>query len=318
VVNAKLNRETLKGVWPALLTPWSDDDQLDETRLASEIEFFARSGVHGTYTGGTAGEFYAQDDATFEQLTKTACREAHRVGLLIQIGCTALNTRTVQNRIRTAIECGADGIQFALPFWLALSDREVEGFFGEIAEVAGTTPLILYQTMRAKRRVDPPLIGKLSREFPTFIGVKDTGSSYEMLESTLTDAPRLSVFGTDIDLLERMRHGGRGSYSSVAGLNASLMLAIYHHCAAGRFELAEPLQDAVRRVMNEVLHPIGQEEGLMDSALDRLQRMAGGGNVGLRCRLPYRSASESHLKRLLHWCAKEVPMLLRPVSIEPR
>jgi dihydrodipicolinate synthase/N-acetylneuraminate lyase len=305
-----LSRSTLCGVWPALLTPWNHDNTVDPSRVAAEIEHFAATGVHGTYTGGTAGEFYAQDDATFNQLTRIACIDAHRNGLPIQVGCTALNTQAVQRRIVVALENSADAIQLALPFWLALSDQEVVDFFGDITRTAGDTPVVLYQTMRAKRRVDPPLIGQIAREFPTFIGLKDTGSSCELLGDILQDAPGLAVFGTDVDLLDRMRHGGRGTYSSVAGLNAGVMLSIYDYCAAGKFDLAEPFQNAVRRLMHELLHPLGVSDGLMDSALDRLQRMAGGGRVGLRCQKPYRSASEIHLQQLVEWCRRETPILL--------
>src|SRR3712207_6887566 len=39
--------------------------------------------------------------------SSVACREARRHGLRIQIGCTALNTRAAQEKIRIAIDCGA-------------------------------------------------------------------------------------------------------------------------------------------------------------------------------------------------------------------
>ena len=310
----KLTRSNLQGVWPALITPWTDDDRIDEARLSAEIADVAAAGVHGTYTGGTTGEFYAQDDATFDHLTELACREAHRAGLPIQIGCTALSTRAVQRRVRIAFACKADAIQLALPFWLPLNDQEVIRFFGDVAQAAQGTPLVLYQTTRAKRRIDPPFLGELCRTIPTLIGMKDTGSDHETLQRIFADAPDLAVFGTDIDLLERMRLGARGTYSSVAGLNATLMLAIHRHCADGQFDLAKPLQDAVRRLMHEVLHPIGHEAGLMDSALDRVQRIVGGGNVGLRCQLPYRSATQAHIERVREWCRREAPILLEPAT----
>jgi 4-hydroxy-tetrahydrodipicolinate synthase len=311
VAQGRINAGNLFGVWPALITPWTPGDQVDEHRLAGEIRHFAEEGVHGTYTGGTAGEFYAQDDEIFRELTEIACREANRWNLPIQIGCTALGTSVVRRRVEIAIDCGADAIQLALPFWLPLSDIEVIDFFHDIAVAAGSTPLVLYQTSRAKRRVDPPLIGRLCRAVPTLIGIKDTGADFKTLRAILADAPGLSVFGTDVDLLERMRLGARGTYSSVAGLNAQLMQAIYHHAAQKRFDLAEPLQIAVRRLMNEVLHPIGEEEGLMDSALDRIQRVVGGGKVGLRCQAPYRCGTDAHVELVRDWCRREAPILLQ-------
>jgi hypothetical protein len=107
-----------------------------------------------------------------------------------------------------------------------------------------------------------------------------------------------------------MRFGAKGTYSSVAGLNPQLMLSIYNYCAMGRFDLADPLQKAIRRMMHEVLHPIGREAGLWDSALDRLQRAVGGGDIGLRCQRPYRSATSDHVALVRDWCRREAPVLL--------
>ncbi len=305
-----LTRSNLNGVWPALITPWTDDDCIDEAKLVAEIAAMAEEGVHGTYTGGTTGEFYAQDDSTFEQLTELACDAAHRYGLPIQIGCTGLSTRIVRNRVRTALLHRADAIQLALPFWLALADAEVIQFFEDVADAAGDTPLVFYQTTRAKRRIDPPLLGELCQKMPTLIGMKDPGCDHQALRLIVASAPDLAVFGTDVDLLERMRLGACGTYSSVAGLNAGVMLAIHGHCAAGRFDLAEPLQDAVRRLMHEAIYPIAQEDGLLDSALDRIQREVGGGQMGLRCQSPYRSPTQAHVERVRQWCERESPALL--------
>ena len=305
-----LTRESLRGVWPALITPWTADDRIDEDLLVSEIHSLAQAGLHGTYTGGTTGEFYAQDDATFAQLTKITCREAEKAGLLIQIGCTALSTRIAQNRARFAIDCGASGIQFALPFWMPLDEQETLQFVGDLASAAGSVPLVLYQTIRAKRRIDPPLLGKLCREVPTLIGMKDPGSDHETLKKIVADAPNLAIFGTDVDLLERMQLGGSGTYSSVAGLNARLMLGIYNHCARGEFDQAEPLQNAVRRLMHELLHPMSKSDGLVDSALDRIQREVGGGRVGLRSQRPYRPATPAHVERVRSWCEQHRTALL--------
>jgi dihydrodipicolinate synthase/N-acetylneuraminate lyase len=310
MVRLSLTNENLRGVWPALITPWTADERIDEGLLVGEIQSLAQAGVHGTYTGGTTGEFYAQDDGIFAQLTKTTCREAEKAGLLIQIGCTALSTRTAQNRARFAIDCGASGIQFALPFWMPLDEQETLQFVSDLASAAGTMPLVLYQTMRAKRRIDPPLLGKICREIPTLIGMKDPSSDHETLKRIVADAPDLAVFGTDVDLLERMRLGGSGTYSSVAGLNAGLMLGIYNHCARGEFDQAEPLQDAVRRLMHEVLHPMSESEGLVDSALDRIQRELGGGKVGLRSQKPYRAATSAHVEQVRSWCKQHAPALL--------
>jgi len=304
-----LTRKTLRGVWSALILPWNDRDELDVRRFAREVRAYRGTGVHGVYTGGTTGEFYAQDDDTYERVTQIACEQAHEVGLPIQIGASALSTRTARRRIHVALKAGTDAIQMALPFWLELKDDEVKRFVREIAEEAGSTPIILYLTGRSKRKIGPELMGQIAAEVPTFIGTKDTGVDLKGLKELLAAAPDIAIFGGE-DFYEKLPAGGRGGYCSITGFNAAKVVELYTLCAAGRLAEAKPLAEALRRYLHEALIPMVKEEGLWDSAVDRIQRVAGGGVVGLRCQSPYRSGTEAHVERVVAWVRRHTPELL--------
>lgn len=305
----RLNRDNLHGIWAALIVPWTDDDQLDEARFAAEIRAYGGTGIHGIYTGGTTGEFYAQDDDTFRRIAKITCAGAQEIGVPVQIGCSALSTRTVRQRVRWAIEAGADGLQIALPFWLEVSSGEAINFLKDVADEAGTTPIILYQTMRAKKKLVSSVLGQMVNEVPTVIGAKDTGCTIDELREMLREAPGLAIFGGEHDLMTKMQAGGQGAYSSIAGFNARRTVALYELCEAGSFDEAAPLQEEIRRYTFELLMPMVRE-GLWDSAVDRVQRVAGGVDVGLRCQGPYRSATPEYVTRLLAWCRANTPGLL--------
>ncbi|MEJ1972468.1 MAG: dihydrodipicolinate synthase family protein [Lacunisphaera sp.] len=306
-----LTRKTLKGVWSALIVPWTERDELDARRLVKEVRSYGGTGVSGVYTGGTTGEFYAQDDTTYEKITRIVCREAHAIGLPVQIGASALSTRTTIRRIRVAKRAGADALQIALPFWLEMKDDEVKRFVGEIVAAAGKTPIILYLTGRSKRKIGPELLGELVRKFPTFIGTKDTGLDVPGLKAALKEAPDLAIFGGE-DFYERIPAGGRGGYCSITGFNAAKVVELYNLCAAGRLDEAKPLADTMRRYLYEALvNPLVKEAGLWDSAIDRIQRVAGGGVVGLRCQSPYRSGTAAHVRGVIAWCRKNAPSCCR-------
>jgi len=312
-----LSRDTLRGIWPALITPWSDDGDLDERRFVDEIRAYAGTGVHGIYTGGTTGEFYAQDDRTFERIAKLACREGHAIGVPVQIGCTALSTRTVRRRVRVALDCGTDGVQVAIPFWLELKDDEVTAFIRDVADEAGDVPLILYHTPRAKRMLSPGLIAEIAASVPTLLGMKYPSVDVPTLRTILRLLPDLCVFVGEDSLLPMIREGAKGCYSSVAGLNARLMVDLYRHAAGGQYDEAQTLHDAVHRLVTEVLWPMVHDEGLWDSAVDRVMRVAGGVDVGLKCQGPYRSAGPEHVERLVAWCRSHAPVLLGQQGTEP-
>ena len=306
-----LTRKTLSGVWSALILPWTAKDTLDAKRFAQEIRSYAGTGVSGIYTGGTTGEFYAQDDATFAQVTEIACREAHAIGLPVQIGVSALSTLTVKQRVKVAKKFKADALQIALPFWLELKDDEVKRFVKEVAAAAGNTPIILYVTGRSKRKIDAKLMGELVREVPTFIGTKDTGLDAKSVKAIMRVAPDLAIFGGE-DFYQKLPAGGKGGYCSVTGFNAPKIVELYNLCAAGKLKQAKPLADAVHNFLYGALVPMVTGQGYWDSAIDRIQRVAGGGEVGLRCQSPYRSGTEEDVQRVIAWCRANTPELLPP------
>ncbi|MCX5661250.1 MAG: dihydrodipicolinate synthase family protein [Planctomycetota bacterium] len=307
----RLTRQNLRGVWAALIVPWKDDDTLDEARWSREVRGYAGTGVHGVYTGGTTGEFYAQDDATFAKITQIVCREAHAIGIPVQIGVTSLSTRTTILRIREAVACGADALQIALPFWLELKDDEVLAFMDGIVAAAGATPIVLYLTMRSKRKLSPAFQGQIAKKYPTFIGTKDTGCDLPTLKAMLAEAPDLAIFGGDHDLIEKVPAGGKGGYCSITGINARAVVRCYEMVAAGRLDEARPLATKLHRYMMEAVLPLVRDDGLMDSAADRVQRVAGGGDVGLRCQGPYRSGTPAMVEKLKTWCREHAPELLQ-------
>lgn len=305
-----LDRSSLRGIWIPLIVCWRDDGRVDEARYAKSIRAFKGTGIHGVYTGGTTGEFYAQDDKAFEQITAVTCEEADAIGLPVQIGCSATATSMVARRIAIARSHHADAIQIALPFWMELSDRETREFFSDLAHAAQGTPLVLYQTGRTKKVISPSLLARIADDIPELIGVKDTLCSSEGLAEIRQLAPDLAIFGGDRDIADKLRVGGTGAYSAVALLNPQFVSGLYNAAASGDWEDANARQAIIRRFFDELLIPMVLEEGLSDSAIDRVQCVAGGVDVGLSCQKPYRSAVPAHVERLRKWCIANAPELL--------
>jgi len=96
----------------------------------------------------------------------------------------------------------------------------------------------------------------------------------------------------------------------MTGLNAKLIVRLYELIRDGQFEVAGEIQVQIQRFYQECLLEILQTEGLQDSGIDRVMRVAGKGPVGLQCQRPYRSARQEHVERLIGWCRENAPILL--------
>ncbi len=305
-----LDYDRLHGIWAGLPVAWDASMELDEEASAADVQACCQAGVHGVYTGGTTGEFYAQDEETFRRLVRLTVDAARPTDTPTQAGCTALSTRLVRRRIEIAAEAGADGIQLALPFWLRLNDEEAIAFFRDVAAAAGDLPLILYDTERAKRRVSVELFCRLKEVAPTLIGCKYGGDDLDALARLIQALPGVRFFVGEHLLPDGMKLGARGNYSSQAYLYPPFMLEYYRLCTEGRWDQIAPMQAALRRFYSEGIQPL-RDRGMVDSAIDRVfGTVLGFLRCGLRCQPPYVHATQDDVDALRAWMRKHTPILL--------
>ena len=98
-----------EGVYPALLTPFTADDQLDLALFDTNLQAQLDAGVHGLIIGGSLGEASTLTRPEKLELLQTALeRSAGRVPVLMNIAEQA--TREAVACAREAEGAGADGV----------------------------------------------------------------------------------------------------------------------------------------------------------------------------------------------------------------
>lgn len=58
---AKFDIREIKGVIPAMITPFNQDEELDEKKTRDLVEFLINKKVNGLYIGGSTGEGFLMD-----------------------------------------------------------------------------------------------------------------------------------------------------------------------------------------------------------------------------------------------------------------
>ena len=56
---SRLTAEALRGIWAGMTMSWDEQDRFDEVSYRTNTETMCKAGVHGIYTTGSTGEFYA-------------------------------------------------------------------------------------------------------------------------------------------------------------------------------------------------------------------------------------------------------------------
>ncbi len=131
-----------KGVFPALLTPFTADDKLDldmfEKNLAAQLE----AGVHGIIIGGSLGEVSTIAEKEKEELVEFSVEYLNgKIPVIVNIAeCTT--TDAIQ-QAANARRWGADGIMLLPPMRYKTDDRETIAYFKAVS-ASTQLPIMIY------------------------------------------------------------------------------------------------------------------------------------------------------------------------------
>ena len=184
--------QTFRGVHSALVTPFDEQDRVDEDALEALVEDQLGAGLHGVVVNGSTGEFAAltsdERRRTVEVVTG-AVRD--RAPVTVQVG--AMTTRESVRLGEHAAQLGAACLLLVSPYYEPLSEDEVADYFSAVAAVG--PPVMIYNnpsgtgwTMR------PELIARLAEH-----------DNIRFLKDTTGDARRLfrvrELCGDSLELL---------------------------------------------------------------------------------------------------------------------
>ena len=99
----------VKGIIPAMATPMSDSEEIDEAGTRELIDYLIDSGVHGIFICGSQGESYALTEEEKKWIISIAVDEVNgRVPVYAGTGATT--TKTTIRLSKYAEDAGADAV----------------------------------------------------------------------------------------------------------------------------------------------------------------------------------------------------------------
>src|SRR6476620_5568053 len=168
----------LRGIIPPVVTPFTNDQEIDLQRLKAHIDWQIECGVHGIFVLGTTGELYALDER--EKQTVIATAVAHCRGRSpVYAGTGAETTREVVRLTKMAEKEGADGVSVIAPYFIKPTQAELFEHFRKVAECT-KLPVVLYNNPStcAGLSIEPDTVARLA-EVPNIIGIKDSSGDLQ-------------------------------------------------------------------------------------------------------------------------------------------
>ncbi len=236
---------TFHGFMPALITPYTENDEINVTVLRELVDYHLGKGVSGFYVCGSTGEGAFQTVAERILVTETVLAQAAgRVPVIVHVGAAVINdaVRLAQH----AQAAGAAGFSSILPP-VTYDLRGVAPFFERIAAAAPELPFLPYLYGFSRDAV--ALMRDLAH-IPNLAGTKYTGPNmYEMSQIVRFRPEGWTVFsGMDEQAALGLMYGAAGLIGSTLNFMPGVYREIITSIQGGDHARALALQRRANRI----------------------------------------------------------------------
>ncbi len=283
----------LQGIYTVLVTPFDQENGLDEKGLRKNIQRQLEANVDGIVALGTTGETPTLKSKEKERIIEIVIEE---VGgkIPVVIGTGSYSTEKTIEDTLIAQNYGADAVLVVTPYY---NKPTQEGIYRHFKTVANSTrlPLILYNHPgRVIQNIQLETLQRLM-DIETIIGVKETAGSVSQMMEIIHLArcyrPEFKIVsGDDALTLPLIAMGGHGVFSVVSNLIPEQMKALVHTALSGNITLA--------CAMHYQLFPLFQGANIETNPIPIKTAMNLWGQPAGGCRLPLCEMSLSNRQKL--------------------
>ncbi|HLT45729.1 MAG TPA: 4-hydroxy-tetrahydrodipicolinate synthase [Rubricoccaceae bacterium] len=292
-----MHQPLFRGTAPALVTPFTDDDRVDEAALRRLIDFQLEgeggyAGVEALVVLGTTGENPTVTPGERRRVVELVI--AHVGGRVpVVVGTGTNDTRQSVAFSKEAAAAGADGLLVVGPYYNKPTPAGLLGHVAAIAEAADR-PIVFYNVPgRTGLNATAETQLRLAEEVPAVVGLKEASGNLNQVADILAHRPDgLAVYSGDDDLtLPMLALGADGLVSVIANAVPGAVSELVRRGLAGDFDGARALHfrllDAMRASFYE------SNPGPIKAVLAEM------GLIGPRLRLPLAPVTEATRERVL-------------------
>ena len=251
--------EKFGGIFPALLTPFDKDDNVNVSALGELIDMNLNKGVDGFYVNGSTAEVFLLDDEERKLIYReTAKKAGGKATLIAHVG--AISTKKAIEMAKYAKECGYDAISAVAPFYYKFNFDQIKKHYFDIVD-AVDLPMVVYNFPNFSGvNLSVAQVSEFLND-ERFIGIKHTSNDYFALQSFKSAFPDKVIYnGFDEMFLSGLVMGADGGIGSTYNFMAEKFIKIRELFKAGKNEEALEIQKTANAIIT-ALCQIGVMEG---------------------------------------------------------
>ena len=207
-----------EGAFTALITPFDEDENIDEKGFRQNIRQQIDDGIDGLLPVGTTGECATLSHEEHERVVEIAVDEADGQ-VPVMAGTGSNNTKEALELTSHAAEVGADAAMLVGPYYNKPTQRGLYEHYKKLAEEVDIPQVIYNIESRTGKNIEADTIAKLS-QIDNIIGVKEASGSLKQVmdiqNKSVEDFRIMS--GDDFLALPMLSIGGYGVVSVASNL----------------------------------------------------------------------------------------------------
>lgn len=236
---------TPHGIIPAMVTPLTADDQINEPALRKLTDHLIEAGTHGVFAMGSQGEFWALSPDEKQRVWEVVVAQAAgRVP--VYAGTAAVTTRETISLTALAEKAGVDGVSVLTPFFVSPTEDELYEHYRAVAQ-STKLPVVLYSNpTRTGVKLSPPLLARLA-QIENIVGIKDSSGNLELTAEYMRIAPDdfAVLMGRDTLIFGGLMYGAAGAIAATANVCPALVVSIYERFKVADYDGARAAQAAL-------------------------------------------------------------------------
>lgn len=279
----------LCGIIAPVVTPWTEDGEMDEAEFRKQVRFIMDTGVHGISPCGSTGEGSAIHNDERNRMIRI-CKEENHNNIPIVAGIICPSTRDAVKASLEAKEAGADALMITPIQYLGGTDAEGNyRFYKSISDAVGL-PIIVYNVV-PQNEIKPDVAFRLL-DIEYVVGIKQScGGVHAFMQMKVKCCEKgLMYAATDELMYTTYELGADGAIAAILGLFPSLCVKLWDLKEAGESREALKLQEMIYPIWMNIIG--AQFPRRLKAALQCIGRPCGKGLS------PLDEASEEEFKQI--------------------
>jgi len=244
-----------KGIFPALTTPFTVNDELDLPMFEKNLHAQVNAGVHGVIISGSLGEASTLTTSEKEELIKFALRKVEaKIPVILNIA--EASAKDALHQTALAKQWNADGLMLLPPMRYKADDRETIEYFKTVARSTDLPIMIYNNPIDYKIEVTLDMFEELA-ECKNITAVKESTrdvSNVTRMKNRFGDRYKV-LCGVDTIAMEELLLGADGWVAGLVNAFPNETAAVYELVRSGKIEEATKIYRWFMPLLELDIHP---------------------------------------------------------------